>query len=59
MKTKKLKGAILNIDLAKAFERVSWLYIKMILTHCGFPLPFIDWIMCSIISASFSVLING
>lgn len=31
----------------------------MILTHLGFPPPFINWIMCCIISATFSVLING
>lgn len=59
LKTKKLKGAILKIELAKSFDRVSWLYIKMILTHLGFPLPFINWIMCCISLASFSVLING
>eukprot|EP00253_Pinus_taeda_P033341 PITA_33341 len=59
IKNKKLKGVILKIDLAKDFDRVSWLYIKLILTHMGFPPPFIDWIMCYITSASFSVLING
>lgn len=59
MKTKRLKRAIVKIDLAKAFDWVSWLYIKMVLTHLGFPLPFIDWIMCCITSTSFSVLISG
>lgn len=56
---KKIKGAILKIDLSKAFDRVNWLYVKMILTHLVFPPPFIDWIMCCINLASFSVLING
>lgn len=59
MKSKKLKGAILKIDLAKDFDRVSWLYIKMNLTHPRFPPPFIDWVMCCITSVSFGVLING
>lgn len=31
----------------------------MLLTHLGFPLPFINWIMCCITIVSFSVLING
>lgn len=31
----------------------------MILTHLGFPPPFINWIMCCINSTTFSVLING
>lgn len=33
LKTKKLKGAILKIDLSKDFDLVSWLYIKIIITH--------------------------
>jgi len=37
IKLKNLKGISLNIDLAKAFDKVNWLYLKMILTHLGFP----------------------
>lgn len=59
IKTKQLKSAILKIDLSKAFNQVSWLYLRMLLTHLGFPLPFINWIMCCITTVSFSVLING
>lgn len=59
IKHKKIKGAILKIDLAKAFDKVNWIYIKMILIHLGFPPPFINWIMCCFNLASFSVLING
>lgn len=40
VKLKKLKGMTLKIDLSKAFDKVSWLYIRMILTHLGFPLGF-------------------
>lgn len=45
IKLKKLKGMALKIDLSKAFDKVSWLYLRMILTHLGFPLEFIRWIM--------------
>jgi len=41
IQSKNLKGIILKIDLAKAFDRVSWLYIKMLLIHLGFPHAFI------------------
>eukprot|EP00253_Pinus_taeda_P035296 PITA_35296 len=57
--TKHLKCILLKIDLSKAFDRVSWLYIKMILIHIGFPLALINWIMACITSPTFSILING
>jgi hypothetical protein len=59
MKTRKLKGAVLKIDLSKAYDRVSWLYICLLLTHLGFEVPFITWIMSCLTSVSFAVLING
>eukprot|EP00253_Pinus_taeda_P014598 PITA_14598 len=57
--SKKLKAILLKIDLSKAFDRVSWLYLKMILIHLGFPHSYISWIMACITSPSFSILING
>ena len=57
--TKHLKCILLKIDLSKSFDRVSWLFIKMILIHLGFPLPLINWIMACITSPTFSILING
>eukprot|EP00253_Pinus_taeda_P004659 PITA_04659 len=57
--TKHLKSTLLKIDLSKAFDRVSWLYIKMILIHLGFPISFINWIMACITTPTFNILING
>lgn len=57
--TRHHKAIILKIDVAKAFDRVSWLYIKMLLIHLGFPIHFITWIMACITTPTFSVLING
>jgi len=59
MKTQKLKGAVIKIDLSKAYDRVSWLYIRMLLTHLGFCYEFTRWIMTCITTFSFDVLING
>ena len=59
MKTKNIKGVILKIDLSKAYDKVNWLYIWMLLTHLGFGIGFIRWVMSCITIVSFSILING
>eukprot|EP00253_Pinus_taeda_P024520 PITA_24520 len=53
------KGAVVKIDLSKAYDRISWTYIRMLLTHLGFKINFINWVMGCITSVSFAVLING
>jgi hypothetical protein len=45
IETQKSKGAVLKINLSKAYDKVSWLYIKLLLTHLGFEVPFINWVM--------------
>eukprot|EP00253_Pinus_taeda_P029408 PITA_29408 len=59
IKTKKKKGVVLKIDLSKAYDRISWLYLRMLLTHIGFSYPFVSWIMGCITNVSFAVLVNG
>eukprot|EP00253_Pinus_taeda_P024113 PITA_24113 len=59
VKQKKKKGVILKIDLSKAYDRINWLYLRLLLTHLGFNFSFISWIMGCISNVSFAVLING
>ena len=59
IKLKKIKGVVLKIDLSKAYDRVNWLYIHLLMTHLGFHIDFIRWIMSCLTSTSFAVLING
>ena len=59
IKVKKSKGSILKIDPSKYFDRVSWIYLRLLLTHLGFNYSIIKWIFACISTTSFSVLING
>lgn len=59
IKTKHLRGVVLKIDLCKAFDRVNWLYIHLLLTHLGFHIDFIRSVMSCMTFVSFSILING
>lgn len=54
-----LKGMVIKIDLSKAYDHVSWIYLRLLLTHVGFCIDFIMWVMSCIQTASFVVLING
>ena len=58
IKLRKSKGEIIKIDLSKAFDRVSWIYLKILLTHLGFNYSFIKLIFACISIASFAILIN-
>ena len=37
--TKGIKSVVLKIDLSKAYDRVSWIYLWVILTKKGFGVP--------------------
>lgn len=59
LKQSKKPGMLLKIDLSKAFDSLSWIYIQKILTAFGFAPPWVRWIMSLLSSSFFSVLING
>lgn len=54
------RGAMaLKIDLHKAFDSVSWSFLREVLHHFNFPPPLIELIMFSISSNRLSILWNG
>ena len=59
MKSKNSSALILKLDLIKAFDRVNWSFIRLILIQIRVPLLGVNWIMGCLTSANFAVLING
>lgn len=49
----------MKIDLEKAFDRISWTFLKQVLLDAGFDLKFVNLIINCVSSVSFNVLWNG
>lgn len=39
--------------------KISWMYLRLLMTHLGFDIGFINWVTCCISNMSSAVLING
>jgi hypothetical protein len=57
-KTKK-SAILLKLDLAKAFDSVSWQYLLYMLKARGFGDRWREWIAMILASSSSQILING
>uniref|UniRef100_A0A8R7PE15 Reverse transcriptase domain-containing protein n=1 Tax=Triticum urartu TaxID=4572 RepID=A0A8R7PE15_TRIUA len=55
----KTPALLLKIDIARAFDSVSWEYIIELMCKLGFPARWRDWITLLLSSSSSSCLING
>ena len=49
----------INVDLHKAFDSISWTFLRRVLIQFGFLDSFIDLIMECVTSHRYSVLVNG
>ena len=49
----------MKIDIAKAYDTVDWRFLEQILVQYGFHQKMVRWIMVCIITAKFTVCING
>jgi hypothetical protein len=58
-KTKKLKTLILKLDLKKAYDRVSWNFLRLLLIQIGLKWEVAQWIMGCVTSSNYAVLVNG
>lgn len=50
---------ILKLDMVKAYDRVEWRALGLVLERLGFSRAWIKWIMACISSARFLIIING
>ncbi|WOL05350.1 hypothetical protein Cni_G14078 [Canna indica] len=53
------EGYLSKLDLAKAFDSVSWEFLLEILRKRGFPVMWVKWISSLLHSSESSVLLNG
>ena len=57
--SKRKAGMIMQLDIAKAYDKVNWTYIRKVLTMFGFDHNQVRWVMALVTSSSFSILVNG
>jgi len=59
LKQKKQKGMMMKLDLSKAYDRLSWKYLKAVLGAYRFSSRWIEWVYSKISTPNFSILLNG
>ena len=50
---------IVKLDLIKAFDRVNWNFLHLLLLQVGLSFETVNWIMGCVSSTNFFVLVNG
>lgn len=59
LKKTKMLGMMIKVDLAKAYDRVRWKFLKEVLREFGFQHDWTSWIGNLVSTAFFSILVNG
>eukprot|EP00253_Pinus_taeda_P028277 PITA_28277 len=55
----KQRGMMIKLDLSKAYDRLSWRYLRAVLEAYEFEKRWIEWIFSMISTPIFSILVNG
>ncbi|KAG7541952.1 Endonuclease/exonuclease/phosphatase superfamily [Arabidopsis thaliana x Arabidopsis arenosa] len=58
-KAKKKCYMAVKTDMSKAYDRIEWEFIRMVMERLGFSHIWISWIMQCISTVSYSYLLNG
>eukprot|EP00253_Pinus_taeda_P022996 PITA_22996 len=56
---KKQRGMMIKLDISKAYDHLSWRYLRMVLEAFGFKKRWIEWVYSMISTLIFSILVNG
>lgn len=56
-KHKKGENVVIKLDMAKAYNRVSWLHLGIVLRHTGFCEVFNDMVWETIASNSYYIIV--
>jgi hypothetical protein len=56
---RKFATVLLKVDIAKAFDSVSWPFLLEVLQHIGFPRRWTNWISVLLSTSSTRVILNG
>ena len=59
IKLKNMSGMLVKLDIAKAYDKLNWQFIRKMLVAFGFSMAWVNWIINLISSAFFSILVNG
>lgn len=59
VKSKKIPMVVMKLDLAKAYDKVDWTFLRLVLQQVGLNLEVVNWIMGCVTSTNFAMLING
>lgn len=52
-------ASVIILDLSKAYDKVNWLYLRLLMVHMGFFPAFVNWVEDCYKSVSYAVLVNG
>ena len=56
---KKLLGMMVKLDIAKAYDKIIWHFIRSMLEDFGFRVEWVNWIMNLVSYSFFYILVNG